>query len=297
VTDRDLTVVTPATLRQWPLPEPGSDKGARGMVAVVAGSAATPGAALLAGESALRAGAGKLAVLTPEAVAPGLGVAVPEARVTALPPTPTGGISVGAADEVVSLADGADSVLVGPGFMDTDESVELLSAVVPGLSRPLVVDALASAYLTAHPTGLHHLEGRVVLTVNPTELSRTAQREESEVGRDPYPAALQVARRSRVVVLHGGEEKLVVTPEGESWLVQGGGSGLGVSGSGDVMAGIVAGLLARGAEPAQAAVWGGYLHARAGERLAAEVGAVGFLARELPPQVPRVLAELDRTGR
>jgi NAD(P)H-hydrate repair Nnr-like enzyme with NAD(P)H-hydrate dehydratase domain len=67
---------------------------------------------------------------------------------------------------------------------------------------------------------------------------------------------------------------------------------LGVSGSGDVQAGIVSGLLARGADPAQAAVWGGYVHARTGERLAAAVGLVGYLARELPGQVPAVLGEL-----
>ncbi|MGH3364840.1 MAG: ADP-dependent NAD(P)H-hydrate dehydratase, partial [Nocardioidaceae bacterium] len=157
---------------------------------------------------------------------------------------------------------------------------------------PLVVDALASAYLTEHPEGLRQLDGRVVLTVNPTELSRTAGRDQVEVEEDPYDAALEVARRSHMVVLCGGEQKLVVTPAGESWLVQGGSPGLGVSGSGDVQAGIVAGLLARGADPGQAAVWGGYLHARTGERLASAVGKVGYLARELLSQVPQVLDEL-----
>jgi NAD(P)H-hydrate repair Nnr-like enzyme with NAD(P)H-hydrate dehydratase domain len=96
-----------------------------------------------------------------------------------------------------------------------------------------------------------------------------------------------------VVVLYGGTVKHVVAPDGRSWTVEGGGPGLGVSGSGDTLAGIVGGLMARGAEPAQAAVWGAYLHARAGERLAAEVGAVGYLAREIPEQVPRILVELQ----
>jgi NAD(P)H-hydrate repair Nnr-like enzyme with NAD(P)H-hydrate dehydratase domain len=96
-----------------------------------------------------------------------------------------------------------------------------------------------------------------------------------------------------VVVLAGGEEKYVVTPSGECWVVTGGSPGLGVSGSGDVQAGIVAGLLARGAVPAQAAVWGAYLHARVGERLAGALGTVGYLARELPGQVPTVLGEVS----
>jgi ADP-dependent NAD(P)H-hydrate dehydratase len=289
---RETVVVTPATLRAWPLPEPGSDKSARGELAVFGGTSTTPGAVLLAGEASLRAGAGKLAFATAEPVAGTLAVAVPEALVAGLPCTGTGCIAVDAVDDLVSLAEGADTVLVGPGFTDPDESVRLLAACAPRLSKPLVVDALASAYLTAHPEGVRHLDGRVVLTVNPTELSRTAGRDEGEVEKDPHDAALDVARRSQVVVLCGGTEKLVVTPEGESWVVQGGGPGLGVSGSGDVQAGIVAGLLARGADPAQAAVWGGYLHARAGERLASSVGAVGYLARELPAEVPPVLAEL-----
>lgn len=286
------TVVTPATLRSWPLPEPGSDKSARGRIAVVGGTVGTPGAVLLTAEAALRAGAGKLSVAAPEPTAVALAVAMSEALVLGLPVSQGGSISVQAADELASFADGADAVLVGPGFGDADASVRLLEKLAADLEGPLVVDALASAYLTEHPDGLRHLEGRVILTVNPTELARTAGWDEEKVERSPYDAAHEVARRSRVVVLCGGEEKLVVTPDGSAWVVQGGGQGLGVSGSGDVQAGIVAGLLARGAEPSQAAVWGGYLHARAGERLASSVGAVGYLAREIPAQVPPVLAEL-----
>jgi NAD(P)H-hydrate repair Nnr-like enzyme with NAD(P)H-hydrate dehydratase domain len=94
------------------------------------------------------------------------------------------------------------------------------------------------------------------------------------------------------VVLCGGTAKHLVTPDGQAWVVEGGGPGLAASGSGDVQAGILAGLLARGVEPAQAAAWAGYVHARCGERLAAAIGPLGYLARELPAQVPRVLAEL-----
>lgn len=288
----DPVVVTPATLRGWRLPAAGSDKSERGRIVVIGGTVRTPGAVLLAGEAALRAGAGKLSVAAPEAVAAQLAVAVPESLVTATRVTESGSLSPAAADELAAFAADAAAVLIGPGFGDQRASVALLEALAPALTGPLVVDALASAFLTEHPEGLRHLEGRVVLTVNPTELSRTAGRDESEVEGDPYEAALEVARRSGVVVLCGGEEKVVVVPDGSAWVVQGGGDGLGVSGSGDVQSGIVAGLLARGAEPAQAAVWGGYLHARAGERLASAIGAVGYLARELPAQVPPVLAEL-----
>jgi hydroxyethylthiazole kinase-like uncharacterized protein yjeF len=287
----DPVVVTPAVLRDWALPEPGSDKESRGQLLVVAGTGQTTGAALLAGEAALRAGAGKLAVATVDSAAAALAVALPEAQVLGLP-SDAESLAPDTADTVVDRAGAADVVLVGPGFSDPEASVALLEQVLPRLDGPLVLDALASAYLTEHPEGLRHLEGRAVLTVNPHELSLTAGRDADEVSRDPLPAARAVAERSGVVVVCGGTRKHVVTPAGDAWLVEGGGPGLGVSGSGDVQAGIVAGLLARGAGPAQAGVWGAYVHARTGERLAAAVGTVGYLARELPAEVPAVLSEL-----
>ena len=288
----DPTVVTPAALRGWPLPEPGGDKSARGRIVVVGGTVRTPGAVLLGGEAALRSGAGKLSIAAPDPVAVQLATAVPESLVTGVAVTPGGSIAATAAPEVASFAGDADAGLVGSGFGDKDDSVALMEALAPELRSPVVVDALASAFLTEHPDGLHHLDGAGVLTVNPTELARTAGRDESEVEDDTLAAVRQVARSTRLVVLCGGEEKVVATPDGTAWLVQGGGQGLGVSGSGDVQGGIVAGLLARGAGPAQAAAWGAYLHARAGERLAAAVGTVGYLARELPAQLPAVLIEL-----
>ena len=288
----DPIVVTPAVLRDWALPAPGSGKEARGRLAVAAGTATTPGAVLLAGEAALRAGAGKLALAVVEPIAVQLGVAVPEASAARLP-SRDGMLAEEAADELADRLGQADAALVGPGFTDPARSSALLTKVLPHVRTSLVLDGLASAYLTDHPDGLRHLDGRAVLTVNHTELARTAGVDEDELSADPLAPARQVAQRSQVVVLCGGAEKHVAAPDGRAWVIQGGGPGLGVSGSGDVQAGIVAGLLARGAEPAQAAVWGGYLHARVGERLAARVGSVGYLARELAPEVPTVLAELE----
>jgi ADP-dependent NAD(P)H-hydrate dehydratase len=285
-------VVTPALLRDWSLPAPGAGKSARGQVLVLGGTTTTPGGVLLAGEASLRSGAGKLLLAVPAPLAVALGVAVPEAGVTGLSCDDGGSLDAGCASAALELASDADAVLVGSGFMDPDSSTRLLEAFTPDLEAALVLDALGSAFLTDHPEGLHHLGGRAVLTVNPTELQYVAHCEAEDVENDAEAVAAEVARRSRVVVLCGGSEKTIVTPDGDAWVVQGGGPGLGVSGSGDVQAGVVAGLLARGAEPAQAAVWAAYLHARAGERLAASVGAVGYLAREIPPELPAVLAEL-----
>lgn len=286
------TRVTPELLRGWPLPDPGSDKESRGVVLVVGGNRGTPGAVILSGEAALRVGGGKLQVGTTARTSGQVALALPEALVAGLPQDDSGDLDVSAAEEVVDLAGGAAAVLLGPGLMDPDAAADLLAAVVPGLTGPVVVDALGSAYVTGHPDGLHHLGGRCVLTVNPTELARTLQVEDAEVDEDPVGATCRLAQQARTVVLCGGTRKIVATPDGETWQVLEGGPGLGVAGSGDVQAGFVTGLLARGAEPAQAAVWGAYLHAAAGDRLADEVGPLGFLARELPGLAPRLLAEL-----
>jgi ADP-dependent NAD(P)H-hydrate dehydratase len=117
--------------------------------------------------------------------------------------------------------------------------------------------------------------------------------EPEELEADPAGAARRLAEQTHAAVGLGGATSWVAAPDGRLWEDESGGAGLGVSGSGDVRAGVVAGLLARGAEPEQAAVWASYLHGRAGERLAATVGRLGFLARELPPEIPRVIAEVD----
>jgi ADP-dependent NAD(P)H-hydrate dehydratase len=285
-------VVTPAVLRDWALPRPGSGKESRGQLLVLGGSRSTPGAVLLAGEAALRAGAGKLVLATVEDATSALAVAVPEAAVVALPRGSGDDLDPSAAALLQDRLESADVVVAGPGLADPEAARDLLVAAAPRLESALVLDALGSAYLTEHPEGLHHLGGRVVLKVNPGERARTAHCDVDEVEDDPVGPASRVAERSQVVVLCGGTSKHVVSPDGRTWVVEGGGPGLGVSGSGDTQAGIVGGLLARGADPCQAAVWAAFVHARVGERLTAEVGTLGYLAREVPPHVPAVLTEL-----
>ncbi len=291
--DTAVTAVTAELLRDWPLPEPGKDKESRGRVLVLGGTAMTPGAVLLAGEAVLRAGAGKLQLATAEPVAAALAVAVPEALVAPLATDRAGNIEEAAAAQVLELADGCDALLVGPGFSDVDATVAFLAKVLPKVSCPVVVDALASAFITVHRDGLAHLDGKAVLTLNPTELAMTLEIGEDGVD-DPVAAAVHLARETSAVVLCGGQSKTVAAPDGRVWTSDSGGPGLGVSGSGDVQAGIVAGLLSRGAQPEQAAVWGGHLHGSAGDVLTERVGTVGFLAREIGGCVPGLIEDLSR---
>lgn len=288
--------VTDEVLRQWPLPEPGEDKEARGRALVIGGTALTPGAVVLAGEAALRAGAGKLQIATAEPVAAALAVAVPEALVVPMAIDDNGNLAPDAADAVQELAAEADAVLLGPGFSDAKASADLMTRLLPDLHGPVVLDAVASAYLTRHRDGVAHLDGRAVLTMNPNELTRTLEADDEPTGDEAVAASRRLADQTGAVVLLGGQGKVVASPAGDVWQIDRGGPGLGVSGSGDVQAGLVAGLLSRGADAAQAAVWGGCLHGAAGEELAGRVGTVGFLAREIGPCVPRLLDRWSPAG-
>ena len=288
---REPEVVSVHTLRGQPLPEPDDDgdKHDRGTVTVVGGAASTPGAVLLGGLAALRAGAGRLQVLTVDATAVALGVALPEAMVVGLPSGPGGSLSPDTADAVVESAASSAAVVMGPGLLGKDEVRVLLERVLPRLDSAVVLDAVALTALAGHPDLLDGSADRVVVTPNGGELSALL----SGVGLDDQLArregAAAVSRAYGVVVSCRG---WVIAPDGRVWTVQSGGVGLGTSGSGDVLAGLVGGVLGRGADATQAAVWGQYLHAAAGDRLTARLGRLGFLARELLDEVPPVLGTL-----
>ena len=287
--DQSMPVVSTLLLRSWGPPEPdhGGDKHSRGTVAVVGGTTSTPGAVLLAGLGALRAGTGRLQVLTVDTTSVAVAVALPEAMVRGLPADAQGSLSPDAADQLVEALAGADTVVLGPGLSSKDGARELLHRVLPALEPEVtvVLDAVALTALAGAPELLAPVQNRVVLTPNSGELAALLEGQELP----EQEAATRVADRYGAVVSARG---WVVAPDGRCWREEAGGIGLGTSGSGDVLAGLVGGMLARGSEPAQAAVWGQHLHAAAGDRLTSRLGRLGFLARELLDEVPAVLTTL-----
>lgn len=295
----DPVAVTPELLRRTPLPRPSEegDKEERGRVLVVAGSVAVPGGALLAGIGALRAGAGKLQIATCASVAPHLGLAVPEALVAGLPETPEGGISPDAAPALIERARRCDAVLIGPGMMDRPAVAALADALLWGLDGPpdgpsLLLDAGALAALEEAGAAPPHQAGRLVVTPHSGEMASLLGMERAAVSADPLAVARRAARQIGAVVALKGSCTHIATPDGACWSYDRGRIGLATSGSGDTLAGIVAGLLARGTPPEVAAIWAVYLHGEAGNRLARRHGPLGYLARELLAEVPAILAEL-----
>ncbi len=284
-------LVTPELLRGWPLPDPSGSKKSRGQVVVVGGAAATPGGVALAGLASLRVGAGRVQLAVASSVAPALASSFPEAAVLALPETSNGSVSGGRAAEALqdSVAS-ADAVLIGPGLDDADESAALLVGLLPHVAQDagLVLDAFALGALSQSEEIAALLSRRdqpPVLTPNSQELRLLAGRRDDPEADD----AIGVASHYACCVT---SMSIIAGTDGRSWRIPQGHPGLATAGSGDVLSGLVVGVLARGAEVEQATCWATYLHATSGERLSSAIGGVGFLARELVDQVPPVLAEL-----
>ena len=280
-----------------PMPPEGGGKEERGRVLVVGGSRPVPGAALLAGVSALRVGAGKLQMAVPRSIAIPLGIAVPEAMVIGLPETDSGGIEAEAASRIVELASKCRALLLGPGMVEDEETAALTVAVLAGLSDvPMVIDAAAMMRLGEEACDLSRHGGRAIVTPHAGEMAGMLGCDVAGIEADPHGTAIRVARDLGAVVVLKGACSFVAAPDGRSFSCQHGNSGLATSGSGDTLAGLMVGALARGAEPVEAAAWAVYLHGEAGNRLAASRGPLGFLAREIPDEVPAVLADLTRDG-
>lgn len=278
------------TLEAHPLPGIiDGDKESKGEILIIAGSRDVPGAALLAALGAMRAGAGKLRIATVESAALPLSVAMPEAMVFALPEEQDGSFASDAVATVETLvSEGCDAIVAGPGVKSSPSSRRLADILLNSRAALALDVALLHALEPRDPDSKgRHL--RPVLLPNRKELASLLQCHPDEIDEDPVKAGLEASRLHRAIVLVKGVESRVVTPEGQCWTYRGGAPGLGVSGSGDVLSGIVGGLLARGAEPLNALLWAVWLHGKAGETLAQKIGPIGFLAREIPDEIPRLL--------
>ena len=261
------------------------DKETKGRILVIAGSRDVPGAALLCATAAMRAGAGKLTIATVESAATALGLAMPEAMVIGLPEDRDGGFAGTAGPRLAELAKAADAVVAGPGVRPNSGCAPVAARLV-GMEAAVALDV---AYLHAlQPLDAPRTSPPILLP-NAKELASLVGCDEDEAGREPIHCALRAAQLYCSIVLAKGVVSHVVTPTGECWTFEGGAPGLGVSGSGDVLAGIVGGLLARGADPLAALLWAVWLHGEAGASLARRIGPIGFLAREIADAVPALL--------
>lgn len=286
--------VTPVNeLPPWPRRATDGHKGTYGKVLVVAGSRGMSGAAVLTGRGTLRAGAGLVQVACPACVQTVVAAGHPCYMTVPLRQHADGSLGDGLAGEVVELARAASAVAVGPGLGQSADVTALVRGVVRELPRtPLVVDADGLNALAPLADEFRDRPVPLVLTPHPGEFARLAGVNTPEVVARREELAAQFAARFGVVLLLKGAGT-VVTDGRRLYRNSTGNPGMATGGSGDVLTGVVAALLARGMPPFDATVLAAWVHGRAGDHAAAALGQTGLTAADLPDYLPAAFRELE----
>ncbi len=290
---------TMAQASQWVPPRlPASHKGTYGRVLVVAGSTGMTGAAALASEAALRAGAGLVTLAIPKHLNPILEGLLPEVMTLPLPETDAGSLSVSATSAILEFAEKTKSVLaIGPGLSQHPDTVALVQQLVrenreQELGRWMVVDADGLNALSQAPEVISLLDKEAILTPHPGEMSRLANASVLGLEADRIRTAQQFASEHNLTLVFKGAPTVAGLPNGDVWINSTGNPGMGTGGMGDVLTGILAGLMAQGHSSETAAVLGVYLHGLAGDIAAEALGMHGLIASDVLKAVPQAISSL-----
>ncbi|MDH3380387.1 MAG: NAD(P)H-hydrate dehydratase [Gammaproteobacteria bacterium] len=282
--------------RRLPARPPSGHKYEMGVVLLVAGSRAYTGAAVLAAEAALRSGCGMVYVAVPEGIRQTVQIGLREAIVIPLPETVEGTIAVKARSALENHLEKADVLVVGPGLTTHEETVRFVIDLVGDHTRPLVLDADGINAFVGKSDRLPSLAPRAVVTPHSGELGRVLA---SDIPRDPLKRielTRQTARSWGVTIVHKGAPTLIASAEGDVWVNYHGSSALATAGSGDVLAGVLGGLLAQHSSELDAACVACFLHGRAAEFAAGEVGLRSVIAGDLLRYLGGPLLELEHTA-
>ncbi|MFO0687395.1 MAG: NAD(P)H-hydrate dehydratase [Myxococcota bacterium] len=274
-------------------------KGRFGHVLIAAGSDGKWGAASLASRAALRAGAGLVTLVVPAVAGRGLPELAAEVMTEAVPATASGGFAASAAREIAELAAARSVLAIGPGLGTDRETIACVHAVLAAVDRPVVVDADGLNALAGELPRLRARRAPTVLTPHPGEAARLLESDAATLNADRIGAARRLAERSGAVVILKGAGTVVASPAGRVLVVATGGPLLASGGTGDVLTGVVAALLAAGLDPFEAAGLGAWWHGATADRHA--LGAVGFGMRagELADALPgcaRAILECANAG-
>jgi hydroxyethylthiazole kinase-like uncharacterized protein yjeF len=267
-------------------------KGTFGTVVVLAGSQGYTGAAYLASMGAARSGAGIVRLLVAQSIYPILAQKCTEVIVGPVPEIAPGVVGHASLSGILRGFAGADAGVIGPGLGRDASTRRLVEDLVPRVAAPLVLDADALNLLAEHRTILPRLSPQIVLTPHPAEFGRLSGLETSAVQQDRRGIASRFAKVWNKVVVLKGAGTVIAAPDGRVTLNPIATPALASGGTGDVLAGLIGGLMGQKLPPFEAAVTGVHLHSLAGLDLEASLGLAGVLASDLLPQLPRVMERL-----
>ena len=267
-------------------------KGTFGTVVVLAGSQGFTGAAYLTSMGAARSGAGIVRLLVAQSIYPILAEKCDEVVVGPVPEISPGVVGHASLSGVMRGFAGADAGVIGPGIGRDASTRRLVEDLVPRVAAPLVLDADALNLLSEHRALLPRLPSQIVLTPHPAEFARLADLETIAVQRDRRGIASRFAKAWNKVVVLKGADSVIAAPDGRVTVNPIATPALASGGTGDVLAGLIAGLLGQKVPPFEAAVTGVHVHAVAGLDLESQLGQAGVLASDLLLQIPRVMERL-----
>lgn len=268
---------------------PDAHKGQTGHLLVVAGSPGKTGAAAMTSLSGLRAGAGLVTLGIPEQLNSVLEPQALEVMTYPLPQTSDGSLSDAGGETVLSLLADKQCLAIGPGIGTGAETKQLVCQLITESPVPVVVDADGLNLLADDPARLKKKKAEIILTPHPGEMARLIQSTPAAVQADRVTCARSFARKYRVHVILKGARTVIAHPDGEIYVNPTGNPGMASAGMGDVLTGIVSGLVCQGYSPAMSARLGTYLHGAAGDMLAKRVGPVGFIASDVMRLLPETV--------
>ena len=295
--DPKLMTIEPESLvGAWPERDSSAHKGNFGHLLIVAGSVGKTGAAVMAAQAALRAGVGLVTVASAASAIPMMAPRLLEAMWEPLPETPSGAIAFDAAQRLEELLSGRSAVAalaIGPGLGLDDETVRLVQKLVGECRVPMVVDADALNALQDHKDVIQPKKP-IALTPHPGEAARLLGCSTATVQRDRLQAVRGLASGVEAHVLLKGYRSLVSDPGGHTVVVNlTGNPGLATAGSGDVLTGIIGGLLAQGSSVDNALIVGAYVHGLAGDLAAAELSETSLVATDVIEKLAEAIHSLE----
>jgi hydroxyethylthiazole kinase-like uncharacterized protein yjeF len=275
-----------------------SNKGNYGHVLVVGGSLGKAGAAAMAGMAVLRAGAGLATVATPRSMLETVAGFHPELMTEPLLETDAGTISAKALDRIENLTKGKNVVAIGPGISRHPQTSELVRTLVAQLQLPIVLDADGLNAFEGRTDELNGKNRTLVITPHPGEMARLAGMSISDVQKDRLGVARKFAREHELIVVLKGHRTLMVRPDGEAWVNTTGNPGMATGGTGDILTGMVAGMIAQHPEDAFAAVLAAvHLHGLAGDVMRESVGEHSLVATDLLRGLPEAFRRAQNAAK
>ncbi|HEY6260637.1 MAG TPA: NAD(P)H-hydrate dehydratase, partial [Nitrospiraceae bacterium] len=287
IESRTLLLTSDSAFRSLPERTPSSHKGTFGHAGIIAGSVGKTGAAALAARAALRVGAGLVTVATPNSVNDVLEAKLLEAMTMPLPETKARTLARSGLDRVLAFFQARTAIAIGPGLSTHHETVELVQSLMKHLDRPSVLDADALNALTGKVSLLTECKTPPVLTPHPGEMARLeVDATTQSVNADRIGTARRFARERGVFVVLKGARTIVARPDGLVAICPTGNPGMATAGTGDVLTGMIVGLLAQRVPAWEAACAATYFHGSAGDLAAQHVGQPGMVASDLIAQIP-----------